>query len=112
MDVAGYFPGEWPTVYHLLQAQGRQQMRAIAEVTDILCMVHSTRTGIMGTFFFQFLRDKFDITVLEDRYVYELGKNICGLVLPEVKERLRSQEQQTNCVTYLDTEGNQSPWGR
>jgi hypothetical protein len=52
MDVAGYFPGEWPTVYHLLQAQGRQQMRAIAEVTDILCMVHSTRTGIMGTFFF------------------------------------------------------------
>jgi hypothetical protein len=48
-------------------------MCAIAEVKDILGMVHRTHTGIMGTFV-QFLREKSDITVLDDHCVYELGK--------------------------------------
>lgn len=41
----------------------------------------------MGTFV-QFLREKFGITVLEDHCVYELGKKMCGLVLPYVNERI------------------------
>jgi len=57
----------------LLKAQRRHQMRAIKEATDVLGMVHRTHTGIMGTFV-QFLREKSDITVLDDHCVYELGK--------------------------------------
>ena len=65
----------------LLQTQRPQHMRVITEVAGIFVMVHRTHTGIMESFI-RFLREKFDITVLEDHCVYELGKKIRGPLLP------------------------------
>jgi hypothetical protein len=65
MDVSGYVPAEWTSIYHLLQAQRRQQMQVIMEITNTLGLVHRTHTDILGIFL-PFFSEKLDTIMVED----------------------------------------------
>jgi hypothetical protein len=78
---------ERSSMYHLLQTRSRRQRRVITKIIDTHGTFRNTHIDITKAFV-QFFTRQCDTILAEERCVSELGKEILGLVLPELSEEI------------------------
>jgi hypothetical protein len=81
------FPGEQPSLYHLMRSRNRQEQRHITTTTDAHGSRHTTNTSILRIFT-QFLQTKYEYISVDIREVVTMGRALKNNIIQEVNDAL------------------------